>query len=100
MMDAPAFHEFLEIVTGKLRSTISAETERYTDFSEVTAEDADGVVGSSIAFTWDNDGPAGESVCDNEEGFSRDSKKVGGDRLKGPIGTVIIQERFLLKTGL
>ena len=69
-MDAPALHEFLEIMTGKLRSTISAEVERYTHFSEVTAEDADGVVGSSITFTGNNNGPAGESVCDYEEGFS------------------------------
>ena len=75
MVDAPAFHEFLEIMTGKLRSTIGAEAERYTNFSEVMAEDADGVGGSSIAFTWDNNRPTGETVCDNEGGFSQESKK-------------------------
>ena len=60
----PPLHEFLKLATGELRSTVGAEAEWNTDLPEVSAEDPD-----SVAFAWDDNRPARESVCDNKEGF-------------------------------
>jgi len=71
MMGTPPLHEVLEVAACELGSTVGAEAKRNTDLPEVPAEDPDGVGGRSVAFTWDDDRPPGESVRDDEERLPR-----------------------------
>ena len=70
VMNSPSLHKIPELTAGELWASICAQAEGYTNFPEVAAEDPGCVERGCVTFAWDDNEPARESVCDDEEGFT------------------------------